>query len=274
MAFTEEQLVRYSRHIILSEVGGKGQKKIREASVLLVGAGGLGAPIALYLAAAGIGTMGLIDPDNVDLSNLQRQVIHHTHDVGRPKVLSAAEKITDLNPDVKVVTYQKHLDAQNALEIFADFDYIIDGTDNFPAKFLINDAAFFTNKPLIHGGILRFDGQLFTILPGKSACYRCIFPELPPQGVVPSCQEAGVLGALAGLIGTLQATEVLKLILGIGTPLTDRILAYHALETLFREIKIKKNPHCPLCGSAPSITTLALAVQEVCDFNPLETRVQ
>jgi len=271
MAFTDEQLVRYSRHIILSEVGGKGQKKIGKARVLVIGAGGLGSPIALYLAAAGIGKIGLIDADNVDLTNLQRQIIHHTTDVGRPKVLSAAEKIDDLNPDVEVTTYQKHLDAENALEIFGDFDYVIDGTDNFPAKFLINDAAFFTKKPLIHGGILRFDGQLFTILPGESACYRCIFPELPPQGVVPSCQEAGVLGALAGLIGTLQATEVLKLILGVGNPLTDRILAYHALETLFREIKIKKNPNCPLCGSSPTITKLEVAAQEVCDFDPLET---
>ncbi len=271
MAFTEEQLVRYSRHIILSEVGGKGQKKIRQAGVLVIGAGGLGSPIALYLAAAGIGKIGLIDADNVDLTNLQRQIIHHTTDVGRPKVLSAAEKIKDLNPDVEVITYQKHLDAENALKIFADFGYVIDGTDNFPAKFLINDAAFFAKKPLIHGGILRFDGQLFTILPGESACYRCIFPELPPQGVVPSCQEAGVLGALAGLIGTLQATEVIKLILGIGNPLTNRILAYHALETLFREIKIKKNPHCPLCGSSPSITKLEMAIQEVCDFNSLES---
>lgn len=271
MAFTEEQLVRYSRHIILSEVGGKGQKKLGQARVLIIGAGGLGSPIALYLAAAGIGKIGIIDADTVDLTNLQRQILHHTKDVGRPKVDSAAEKIKDLNPDVDVVTYQKYLDAENALEVYADYDYVIDGTDNFPAKFLINDAAFFSKKPLIHGGILRFDGQLFTIIPGKSACYRCIFPELPPEGVVPSCQEAGVLGALAGLIGTLQATEVIKLILGIGNPLTNRILAYHGLETLFREIKIKKNPDCPLCGSNPSITKLELAVQEICDFNPLET---
>ncbi len=271
MAFTEEQLVRYSRHIILSEVGGKGQKKIGQARVLVIGAGGLGSPIALYLAAAGIGTMGLIDADMVDLTNLQRQIIHHTADVGRPKVLSATEKITDLNPDVEVISYQKNLDAENALEVFNHFDYVIDGTDNFPAKFLINDAAFFANKPLIHGGILRFDGQIFTILPGESACYRCIFPKLPPQGVVPSCQEAGVLGALAGLIGTLQATEALKLILGIGTPLTNRILTYSALQTQFREITIKKNPDCPLCGAHPSITTLEMETQEVCDFDPLET---
>ncbi len=270
MAFTEEQLIRYSRHIILSEVGGKGQKKIGKARVLVIGAGGLGSPIALYLAAAGIGKMGIIDADTVDLTNLQRQILHHTQDVGRPKVDSAAEKIKDLNPDVDVVTYQKYLDAENALEIYADYDYVIDGTDNFPAKFLINDAAFFSKKPLIHGGILRFDGQLFTIIPGESACYRCIFPELPPQGIVPSCQEAGVLGALAGLIGTLQATEVIKLILGIGNPLTNRILAYHGLETLFREIKIKKSPDCPLCGSNPSITELTMSVQEVCDFDPLK----
>ncbi len=271
MAFTEEQLVRYSRHIILSEVGGKGQKKIRQAKVLVVGAGGLGAPISLYLAAAGIGTIGLIDGDAVDLTNLQRQIIHHTADIGRPKVLSAQEKIKDLNPDVEVIPYQKLLDAENAIEIFNDYEYVIDGTDNFPTKFLINDASYFAKKPLIHGGILRFDGQLFTIIPDESACYRCVFPKLPPQGVVPSCQEAGVLGALAGLIGTLQATEVLKLILGVGNPLTNRILTYHALQTLFREIAIKKNPSCPLCGLDPTIKTLEMEVQEVCDFDPLET---
>ncbi len=271
MPFTEEQLVRYSRHIILSEVGGKGQKKIGQARVLVVGAGGLGSPIAFYLAAAGIGTIGLIDADTVDLSNLQRQIIHHTADIGRPKVLSAEEKIHAMNSDVKVVSYQKHLDAENALSIFSAFDYVIDGTDNFPAKFLINDAAFFSKKPLVHGGILRFDGQIITILPDESACYRCIFPSLPPEGLVPSCQEAGVLGALAGLIGTLQATEVLKLILGIGKPLSNRILTYHALETSFREISIKRNPDCPLCGSDPTITALETEVQEVCDFDPLET---
>ncbi|TAK02951.1 MAG: molybdopterin-synthase adenylyltransferase MoeB [Candidatus Manganitrophaceae bacterium] len=268
MAFTEEQLVRYSRHIILTEVGGKGQKKIGQAKVLVVGAGGLGSPIALYLAAAGVGTLGLIDADAVDLSNLQRQIIHHTSDIGRPKVLSAQEKIVAINPDVKVVPYQENLNAENALKIFNEFEYIIDGTDNFPAKFLINDAAYFAKKPLIHAGILRFEGQIFTILPGTSACYRCIFPEPPPAGLIPTCQEAGVLGALAGLIGTLQGTEVLKLILGIGKPLTDRILKYDALRTQFREVPIRKNPDCPLCGTHPTLQTLQVQEQPVCEINP------
>ena len=264
MPFTEEQLIRYSRHIILSEVGGKGQRKIGQAKVLVVGAGGLGSPIAFYLAAAGVGALGLIDPDKVDLTNLQRQIIHHTSDIGRPKVASAREKVAALNPDVKVITYPESLNAENALAIFREFDYVIDGVDNFPAKFLINDAAYFAEKPLIHGGILRFDGQLFTILPGESACYRCVFPEAPPAGIVPSCQEAGVLGALAGLIGTLQGTEVLKLILGIGTPLTNRILTYNALTATFREVPIRRSSDCPLCGDVPRITTLKMDAQTVC----------
>jgi molybdopterin/thiamine biosynthesis adenylyltransferase len=269
MPFTEEQLIRYSRHIILSEVGGKGQRKIAHAKVLIVGAGGLGSPIALYLAAAGVGTVGIIDADRVDLSNLQRQIIHHTSDIGRPKVLSAEEKMVALNPDVKVIPYPQNLNAQNALEILSAFDYVIDGTDNFPAKFLINDAALFSQKPLIHGGILRFEGQLFTILPHISACYRCVFYNPPPAGVVPSCQEAGVLGALAGLIGTLQGTEVLKLILGIGRPLTNRILRYDALRTQFREIPIQKNPNCPICGDHPTIQTLETQEQGVCEMDPM-----
>jgi adenylyltransferase/sulfurtransferase len=274
MAFTEEQLVRYSRHIILSEVGGKGQKKIGEARVLIVGAGGLGSPIALYLAAAGIGTIGIIDPDVVDLSNLHRQVIHHTADLDRPKVISAQEKIEALNPDVKVIPHIEYLNAKNALALFGDYDYIIDGTDSFPVKFLINDAAYFAKKPFIHGGILRFEGQLFTILPDESACYRCIFPEPPPSGIVPTCQEAGVLGPLAGLIGTLQGTEVLKLILGIGLPLTNRILNYDGLRTVFREIPIKKNPRCPLCGTQPTITTLEMDAQAVCELNSADTALR
>ncbi|MGB3940436.1 MAG: molybdopterin-synthase adenylyltransferase MoeB [Candidatus Manganitrophaceae bacterium] len=268
MAFTEEQLVRYSRHIILTEVGGKGQKKIAQAKVLVIGAGGLGSPVALYLAAAGIGTIGIIDADTVDLSNLQRQILHHTSDIGRPKVLSAQEKITALNPDVRVIPYHENLNAENALKIFEEFEYVVDGTDNFAAKFLINDAAFFAKKPLIHAGILRFEGQLFTILPGTSACYRCLFPEPPPPGLIPTCQEAGVLGALAGLIGTLQGTEVLKLLLGIGKPLTNRLLKYDALRTQFREVPIRKNPECPLCGSDPKIKTLQTEAPPVCDLNP------
>ncbi len=256
MEFTESQITRYSRHIPLPEVGGKGQKKLAKGRILLVGAGGLGSPAALYLAAAGIGTIGLIDSDVVDLSNLQRQVLHHTNDVGRPKVISGKEKVQALNPDVEVRLYEERLNASNALKICADYDVIIDGVDNLPGKFLINDACFFADKPLVHGGILRFDGRLMTIIPKKSACYRCIFKAPPPPGLVASCQEAGVIGVLAGIIGTLQATEALKLLLGIGRPLTDRLLDFDARRTHFREIRVRRNPDCPLCGKSPSITEL------------------
>jgi adenylyltransferase/sulfurtransferase len=262
--FTESQITRYSRHILLPEVGGKGQKKIIQAKVLIVGAGGLGSPAALYLAAAGIGTIGLIDADVVDLSNLQRQVIHHTPDVGRSKVISAKEKIQAINPEVQVITFEERLVAANALEIVGQFDVVIDGVDNFPAKFLINDACYLAKKPLVHGGILRFDGRVMTIVPGKSACYRCIFKEPPPPGLVASCQEAGVIGVLAGIIGTIQTTEALKLILNIGRPLTDRLMDFDAKKTAFREIKVKRNPNCPLCGEHPTITTLFDYEPEVC----------
>ncbi len=269
MPFTEEQLTRYSRHIILSEVGGKGQRKIAEAKVLIVGAGGLGSPLALYLAAAGVGTLGIIDPDAVDLSNLQRQVIHRTSDIDKPKVLSAQEKISALNPEVRVVPYIERFSAKNALELCGRYDIIVDGTDTFPAKFLINDAAVLSKKPLVHGGILRFVGQVMTILPGRSACYRCVFKEPPPPGVVPSCQEAGVLGTVAGLIGTIQGTEVLKIILGIGKPLTDRILTYDALLTRLREIPVRRNPSCAVCGDSPSIVEPVEAEEEAaCAIDP------
>ena len=273
MGFTEDQVQRYSRHIILSEVGGKGQRKINAARVFVIGAGGLGSPVALYLAAAGVGTLGIIDADSVDLSNLQRQVLHQTPDLGMPKVFSAQEKITAMNPDVRVIPYHARLGADNALSLMKDYDVIVDGTDNFPAKFLINDAAVLAGKPLVHGGILRFDGQVFTILPGKSACYRCIFQSPPPAGLVPSCQEAGVLGALAGFIGTVQGTEVLKLILGIGQPLTDRILCYDALRTRIREVRVRRNPRCAVCGEQPSLRSLQeenYVQSEVCQINPIE----
>jgi adenylyltransferase/sulfurtransferase len=220
--------------------------------------------VALYLAAAGIGTIGLIDGDVVDLSNLQRQVLHHTPDVGRSKVLSAKEKILALNPDVTVNTFEDRFAAHNALELLKPYDVVIDGVDNFPAKFLINDACHFAEKPLIHGGILRFEGRVFSIIPNKSACYRCIFKEPPPSGLVPSCQEAGILGAVAGIIGTIQATEAIKLILGIGRPLTDRILDFDAKRTAFREIKTQRNPRCLLCGEHPEISELLEQEQEVC----------
>ncbi len=264
MEFSDEQITRYSRHILLPEVGGKGQKKIAKARILIVGAGGLGSPAALYLAAAGVGTLGLIDSDAVDLSNLQRQVIHHTPDVGRPKVVSARDKIQALNPDVNVVIYEDRFVARNALDLVREYDIVIDGVDNFPAKFLINDACFFADKPLVHGGILRFDGRVTTIIPKKSACYRCVFKHPPPPGLVASCQEAGVIGALAGVIGTIQATEALKLVLGIGRPLTDRMLDYDARRTTFREIRIRRNPNCPLCGDHPVITELIDHEPESC----------
>jgi molybdopterin-synthase adenylyltransferase len=264
MDFNETQIQRYSRHILLPEVGGKGQAKLAKAKIFIVGAGGLGAPVALYLAAAGVGTIGIIDGDLVDLSNLQRQVIHHTPDLKKPKVLSAKEKILAINPDVKVVTFEEKLVAKNALELIKDYDILVDGTDNFPSKFLINDAAIFSGKPLIHGGILRFDGQVLTILPRLSACYRCIFKTPPPPGVVPSCQEAGVLGALAGFIGTIQATEALKLVLKIGTTLADRLLRYDGLQGEIREVRVKRNPNCPVCSKTPQITQLIDYEQEVC----------
>jgi len=262
MDFTEEQIERYSRHILLPEIGGKGQQKIRQAKIFIVGAGGLGSPVAMYLAAAGVGTLGIMDGDAVDLSNLHRQIIHHTPDLDKPKVYSAKEKIEALNPDVRVIPHQERLVAKNALDILRDYDLIVDGTDNFPAKFLINDAAILTGKPLVHGGILRFDGQVMTILPRQTACYRCIFKNPPPPGLIPSCQEAGVLGALAGVIGTIQATEALKLILGVGNLLTDRLLTYDALTTRFREVKLQRNPRCPVCSEHPEITALIDYEQE------------
>lgn len=266
MAFTEEQILRYSRHILLPEVGGKGQRKLQEARVFVVGAGGLGSPVALYLAAAGVGTIGLIDHDVVDLSNLQRQIIHHTPDVGHPKVESARVKIQSLNPDVEVRVYREWLHGGNVLKILQDYDIVVDGTDNFPAKFLINDAVYFARKPLVHGGILRFVGQVYTILPGETACYRCVFHSPPPPGLVPSCQEAGVLGVLAGLIGTIQATEVIKWILGIGRLLTNRLLIYDATQMEFREVQLRRNPRCPLCGENPTIRELIDYEQPVCDL--------
>ncbi|MER3422630.1 MAG: adenylyltransferase [Nitrospiraceae bacterium] len=266
MEFTDDQITRYSRHILLPEVGGKGQKKIAQARILIIGAGGLGSPAALYLAAAGVGTIGLIDSDVVDLSNLQRQIIHHTSDLGRSKVVSGKEKIQALNPDVKVDVYQDRLTSKNALDIVRQYDVVIDGVDNFPAKFLINDACFFADKPLVHGGILRFDGRVFTIVPKKSACYRCVFKNPPPPGLVASCQEAGVIGVLAGIIGTIQATEALKLMLKIGRPLLDRMLDFDARRTAFREIKTRRNPNCPLCGEHPTITELFDHEPESCDL--------
>ncbi len=256
MPYSEDWIERYSRHIILSEVGGDGQKKLGEAKVLVLGTGGLGSPVALYLAAAGIGTLGIVDNDVVDLSNLQRQVIHQTSDIGRPKVESAAEKLEAINPDIEIRQHKLFVNSSNIMEIIEDYDILVDGTDNFPTRFLINDAAVMTGMPLVHGAILRFDGQAFTIKPDEGPCYRCIFREPPPEGSVPNCSQAGILGAVAGIIGTVQATETLKLIIGKGKTLVGRLLIVDALDMSFRETKIRKDPDCPICGENPTITEL------------------
>ena len=267
MSLSEKQIERYSRHIILSEVGGKGQEKLLAGKVLLVGAGGLGSPAALYLAAAGVGTIGVIDGDVVDLSNLQRQVAHSNADIGKPKAISAAEAMQAINEDVNVNIYQERLTAENASGILKDYDFVIDGTDNFASKFLVADACHFAGKAYSHAGILRFDGQTITVLPGKTTCYRCIFNAPPPPGAVPSCSQAGVLGVLAGVIGTIQATEAIKYILGIGDLLTNRLLVYNALKMRFRTAGIVRNADCPLCGSNPSIRELRDEAPAVCDLS-------
>lgn len=265
MNLTEEQIERYSRHIILKEIGGAGQEKILNSKVFIIGAGGLGAPIALYLAAAGVGTIGIIDGDRVDLSNLQRQVIHFTPDVKKPKVQSAKEKMNQINPDVKVITYEDVVTSENILGLIQDYDFVIDGTDNFSAKFLINDACVMAKKPYSHGGILRYDGQTFTHTP-DTACYRCMFDAPPPKNAVPTCSQAGVLGAIAGMLGTIQATEALKFITGSGDLLTNRLLVFNAFKMTFRNVNIKKNPKCAVCSPTPKITALIDYEQPVCEL--------
>ena len=266
MNLSDEQVERYSRHIILSEVGGKGQMKLLDSRVLIVGAGGLGSPVALYLAAAGVGTIGIIDADMVDLTNLQRQILHSTKDIGIPKVASAKESLNALNPDVNVITYQKRLNAANAVDIIKEYQFIIDGTDNFASKFLVADACYFAKKAYSHAGILRFTGQTTTVIPGESTCYRCIFCAPPPEGAMPSCSQAGVLGVLACVIGGIQATEAIKYLLGKGNLLTGYLLTYDALDMSFRKIAIKKNDSCPLCGENPYITELKYGKEKVCDL--------
>jgi molybdopterin/thiamine biosynthesis adenylyltransferase len=263
MAFTEEQIKRYSRHILLQGVGGAGQKKLLDSKVLIVGAGGLGSPIGFYLAAAGIGTLGIIDGDTVDLSNLQRQILHATADVDRPKVDSARETLEALNPDVRIVTYNERIGEHNILDLVSQYDFIVEGTDNFPSKFLVNDACVFAGKPFSQGGILRFQGQALTHAPGE-ACYRCVFLEAPPKGAVPSCAEAGVFGAVAGMLGTIQAAETIKYITGVGEPLINRLLFFDALDMKFREMEVKKNPNCPVCGENPTITEIKEYEQVEC----------
>lgn len=256
MNFTEEQIKRYSRHIILKEIGGKGQRKLLDSKVLVVGAGGLGSPVSYYLAAAGVGTLGIIDYDQVELSNLQRQILHSTADVGRPKVESAKETLNRLNPDVQVNTYQNKLGQDNISDLLSGYDLIVDGVDNFAARFLINDACVMMGKPLVEAGILQWDGMIMTIAPGEGPCYRCVFPAPPPPGSVPSCQEAGVVGAIAGVMGVLQATEAIKYLLGVGETLVGRMLIFNALESRFREVEIAKEDKCPVCGTEPTITSL------------------
>lgn len=267
--FSEEQIERYSRHIILSEVGVEGQEKLLNSKVLIIGTGGLGAPAAMYLAAAGIGTIGLVDGDAVDLSNLQRQIIHQTADVGKLKAESGKETINAINPDVKVITYNEFATSENIMDIIKDqdYDFILDGTDNFPAKFLINDACVLAKKPFSHAGIIRFQGQLTTYIPDNGTpCYRCIFQSPPPEGVVPTCREAGVIGAMGGIIGTLQAMEAIKYLLGLGETLAGYLLTYDALKMEFKKIKINHNKKCGVCGDNPTIDTLIDYAKPACDL--------
>ncbi|MBI3328901.1 MAG: molybdopterin-synthase adenylyltransferase MoeB [Nitrospinae bacterium] len=256
MDFSEEEIRRYSRHIVLPEVGGNGQKRINRAAVLVVGAGGLGSPVAFYLAAAGVGKIGIVDNDVVDISNLQRQILHTTADIGRKKVESARETLRELNPNLEVVPYDLRLNASNVLDVIREYDVIAEGSDNFPTKFLLNDACVMTNTPLSMAGIFRFSGQMLTVLPHEGPCYRCLIPQPPPPGAIPSCQEAGVFGAMAGAVGVVQATEILKLILGKGELLSGRLLLFEALQMRFEPIEVKRNPECPVCSDHPSITEL------------------
>jgi len=270
MDFTEEQIERYSRHIILPEVGGRGQAKLLKSKVFVLGAGGLGSPALLYLAAAGVGTIGIADGDCVDLSNLQRQIIHNNERVGKPKVHSAAESINKLNPDVLVEPFHGRLTVDNIGEIIREYDVVLDGSDNFPTRFLMNDAAFFERKPLVSGSMFRFDGQVSVFNPhGGFPCYRCLYPEPPPKGLVPSCQEAGVLGALAGVIGVLQAVETVKLLLGIGDVLQGHLMIFDALKMTFRKVRVMKDPECALCGKNATITELKQYEEQACEFRPV-----
>ena len=260
--FTPEQLKRYSRHIIMPQVGGIGQRKLLEAKVLLIGAGGLGSPAALYLAAAGVGTLGIVDFDVVDFSNLQRQILHGTDDVGRPKVISAMETLNDINPDVRVVPHDLQLSSENIMEVIEPYDIVVDGSDNFPTRYLVNDACYLGNKINVHGSIFLFEGQASVFKP-KEGCYRCLYPTPPPAGMVPSCAEAGVFGVLPGIIGSIQAVETIKLILEQGESLVNRLLLFDALNMEFREVRLRRDPSCPLCGEHPTVTEL-IDYQQFC----------
>ncbi len=275
-ALSNDEVLRYSRHLIMPEVGMDGQLKLKAAKVLCVGAGGLGSPLALYLAAAGVGTLGVVDFDVVDFTNLQRQIIHTTADVGRKKLDSAADKLLAINPNVNIVKFDTRLSSANALELFRDFDIVVDGTDNFPTRYLVNDACVLTGKPNVYGSIFRFEGQVSIFATKEGPCYRCLYPEPPPPGLVPSCAEGGVLGILPGLVGVMQATEAIKLILGAGEPLIGRLLLVDALAMRFRELKLRKNPDCPACGTHPTIKAL-IDYNEFCGIRgeekPVETQM-
>ncbi|MEO8027211.1 MAG: molybdopterin-synthase adenylyltransferase MoeB [Bryobacteraceae bacterium] len=267
VTLSKEEILRYSRHLIMPEVAMEGQLKLKQAKVLLVGTGGLGAPLGLYLAAVGIGKIGIVDFDVVDYTNLQRQVIHGTKDVGRPKIDSAADRMHDINPYVEIVKHEVALTSENALDIIKDYDIVVDGTDNFPTRYLVNDACVLLGKPNVYGSIFRFEGQASVFATENGPCYRCLYPEPPPPGLVPSCAEGGVLGILPGLIGVVQATETVKLILGTGEPLIGRLMLYDALAMRFRELKLRKNPECPICGPNKTITEL-IDYEQFCGILP------
>ena len=255
-SLSKEEVMRYSRHLIMPEVGMDGQLKLKQAKVMCIGTGGLGAPLGLYLAAAGVGRIGLVDFDVVDSTNLQRQVLFGTSDVGRPKIRAAADRLRNLNPDIQIDTFEAHLSSENALDILKDYDIVVDGTDNFPTRYLVNDACVLLGKPNVYGSIFRFEGQITIFGYPDGPCYRCLYPEPPPPGLVPSCAEGGVLGVLPGIVGTIQAAETLKLIIGKGEPLVGRLLLFDALAMKFRELKLRKNPDCPVCGTHPTVTKL------------------
>jgi sulfur-carrier protein adenylyltransferase/sulfurtransferase len=256
VSLTNEEILRYSRHLIMPEVGMEGQLKLRQAKVLCIGTGGLGAPLGLYLAAAGVGRIGLVDFHRVDMTNLQRQILFGSADVGRPKIEAAADRLRDLNPDIRIDRYETRLTSENALDLFRDYDIIVDGTDNFPTRYLVNDACVLLKKPNVYGSIFRFEGQITIFGYPDGPCYRCLYPEPPPPGLVPSCAEGGVLGVLPGIVGAIQAAEALKLIIGKGDPLVGRLLLFDALAMRFRELKLRKNPECPVCGNHPTLTNL------------------
>jgi molybdopterin/thiamine biosynthesis adenylyltransferase/rhodanese-related sulfurtransferase len=270
---SNHEVARYSRHLIMPEVGMDGQLKLKAASVLCIGAGGLGSPVAMYLAAAGVGRIGIVDFDVVDYSNLQRQIIHGTPDVGRPKLDSARDTLNAINPEITVQTHDVALSSENALDLLAGYDVIVDGTDNFPTRYLVNDACVILGKPNVYGSIFRFEGQVSVFATTDGPCYRCLYPEPPPPGLVPSCAEGGVLGILPGVVGTIQATEAVKLIIGAGEPLINRFMLYDALKMRFRELKLRKDPDCPVCGDNPTVTEL-IDYDQFCGITPVLTKAE